>query len=91
MRAVPTGILCLLERPAIAGIRLQDQFRRAGLANGRIRFLQPVHLKREHLARMAATDVFLDTLTYNGHTTVSDVLWAGLPVVTCPGTEWPSR
>eukprot|EP00961_Rhodomonas_salina_P014663 196674-Rhodomonas_salina.1 len=40
---------------------------------------------------MAAADLFLDTLTYNGHTTVSDALWTGLPVITCPGREWLSR
>eukprot|EP00961_Rhodomonas_salina_P229206 3097891-Rhodomonas_salina.1 len=91
LHSVPTSILCLLERPVIAGIRLQDQFRRAGIDAGRIRFLPPLQPKREHLAQMAAADFFLDTVTYNGHTRVSDALWAWLPVVTCPGREWLSR
>jgi predicted O-linked N-acetylglucosamine transferase (SPINDLY family) len=45
----------------------------------------------EHLARTRLADLFLDTLPYNAHTTASDALWMGLPVVTCPGHTFPSR
>src|SRR6185503_7464420 len=45
----------------------------------------------EHLARHRLADVFLDTLPYNAHTTASDALWAGLPVVTCLGTTFAGR
>ena len=45
----------------------------------------------EHLARQRAADLFLDTLPYNAHTTASDALWAGLPVLTRAGTSFPSR
>ncbi len=45
----------------------------------------------EHLARHARADLFLDTLPYNGHTTASDALWAGVPVITCLGTAFPGR
>ena len=45
----------------------------------------------EHLARHAAADLFLDTLPYNAHTTASDALWAGLPVVTRLGTSFAGR
>jgi predicted O-linked N-acetylglucosamine transferase (SPINDLY family) len=45
----------------------------------------------EHLARHRAADLFLDTLPYNAHTTASDALWAGLPVLTCPGEGFASR
>jgi predicted O-linked N-acetylglucosamine transferase (SPINDLY family) len=44
-----------------------------------------------HLARHRAADLFLDTLPYNAHTTASDALWAGLPVLTCPGASFASR
>jgi predicted O-linked N-acetylglucosamine transferase (SPINDLY family) len=47
--------------------------------------------KAEHLARHRLADLFLDTWIYNGHTTASDALWAGLPVLTCPGDTFPSR
>ena len=45
----------------------------------------------EHLARHRLADLFLDTLPYNAHTTASDALWAGLPVLTCLGQAFPGR
>jgi predicted O-linked N-acetylglucosamine transferase (SPINDLY family) len=45
----------------------------------------------EHLARHRCADLFLDTLPYNAHTTASDALWAGLPVLTCAGEAFASR
>lgn len=47
--------------------------------------------KSEHLVRLRLADLYLDTTVYNGHTTGSDVLWAGVPMVTMAGTAWPSR
>jgi len=44
-----------------------------------------------HLARHRLADLFLDTLPYNAHTTASDALWAGLPVLTCVGSTFPGR
>lgn len=45
----------------------------------------------EHLARHRLADLFLDTLPYNAHTTASDALWAGLPVLTCLGETFAGR
>jgi len=45
----------------------------------------------EHLARHGLADLFLDTLPYNAHTTCSDALWAGLPVLTLMGHTFPGR
>jgi predicted O-linked N-acetylglucosamine transferase (SPINDLY family) len=45
----------------------------------------------EHLARHRQADLFLDTLPCNAHTTASDALWAGLPVLTCAGRTFPGR
>ena len=45
----------------------------------------------DHLARHRLADLFLDTLPYNAHTTASDALWAGLPVLTCRGETFPGR
>ena len=45
----------------------------------------------EHLARHRLADLFVDTLPYNAHTTASDALWAGLPVLTCKGAGFPGR
>lgn len=44
-----------------------------------------------HLARHRRADLFLDTLPYNAHTTASDALWAGLPVLTCAGNTFVGR
>ena len=45
----------------------------------------------EYLARFQLADLFLDTLPFNGGTTASDALWAGLPVLTCSGRSFASR
>ncbi len=45
----------------------------------------------EHLARYRLADLFLDTLPFNGGTTASDALWAGLPVLTCSGEAFAAR
>jgi predicted O-linked N-acetylglucosamine transferase (SPINDLY family) len=45
----------------------------------------------KHLARHRLADLFLDTLPYNAHTTASDALWMGLPLITTPGTAFPAR
>jgi protein O-GlcNAc transferase len=45
----------------------------------------------DHLARHRLADLFLDTLPYNAHTTASDALWAGLPVITCRGESFAGR
>ena len=45
----------------------------------------------DHLARQRQADLFLDTLPYNAHTTASDALWAGLPVLTCLGDTFAGR
>ena len=47
--------------------------------------------KPEHLARLKLADLFVDTYTYNAHTTSSDALWAGVPVITCPADAFAGR
>ena len=47
--------------------------------------------KTDHLARHACADLFLDTLTFNAHSTALDALWAGVPLVTCRGETFQSR
>lgn len=61
-----------------------------GIDPGRI-FFAPFVAQEKHLARLAAADLFLDTLPYNAHTTASDALWAGVPLVTCIGDTFASR
>jgi predicted O-linked N-acetylglucosamine transferase (SPINDLY family) len=69
---------------------LQAAAQAAGVAPGRLVFA-PRLPPAEHLARHRLAGLFLDTLPYNAHTTASDALWAGLPLVTCAGSAFAGR
>jgi predicted O-linked N-acetylglucosamine transferase (SPINDLY family) len=62
----------------------------AGIDPGRLVFAARVE-SAEHLARHRLADIVLDTLPYNAHTTASDALWMGVPVVTCLGEAFAGR
>jgi protein O-GlcNAc transferase len=87
---VEGGVLWLLEDNAIVAGNLRREAKARGIAPERLVFAPRV-LPAEHLARHRLADLFLDTLPYNAHTTGSDALWAGLPIVTCPGSTFASR
>lgn len=90
LQQVPGSVLWLLQdHPQTAG-NLRREARARGVDDGRLVFAQRLRTD-EHLARHRAADLFLDTLPYNAHTTASDALWAGLPVLTCPGRSFASR
>ncbi len=61
------------------------------MAAERIIIAPSVVAHEDHLARYRLADLFLDTLPYNAHTTASDALWAGVPVVTCVGSTFAGR
>ena len=61
-----------------------------GIASERLVFARRLPLS-EHVARHRLADLFLDTLPVNAHTTASDALWAGLPVLTCAGSTFAGR
>jgi protein O-GlcNAc transferase len=84
------SVLWLLEDNAAATANLRREAESRGIAASRIVFAPHVP-PDEHLARQRLADVFLDTLPYNAHTTASDALWMGLPVITCMGTAFPGR
>jgi predicted O-linked N-acetylglucosamine transferase (SPINDLY family) len=69
---------------------LRREARARGVAGERLVFAPAMSLP-EHLARHRVADLFLDTLHFNAHTTASVALWAGLPVLTCPGETFISR
>ena len=87
---LPDSVLWLLD----GGEAVQHNLRREALARGiapqRLVFA-PRLPRAEHLARHACADLFLDTLYCGAHTTAADALWAGLPVLTCPGHTMASR
>ncbi|HXJ02933.1 MAG TPA: tetratricopeptide repeat protein, partial [Micropepsaceae bacterium] len=87
---VEGSVLWLFEDNAIAAQNLRREAAARGVAVERIIFAPRV-MPPEHLARTRLADLFLDTLPYNAHTTASDALWMGLPIVTCPATTFPSR
>ncbi len=87
---VPGSVLWLLSGPGRADDRLRTAARDAGIDPTRLVFMakQP---QPEYLARLQRADLFLDTHPYNAHTTASDALWAGCPVLTRPGDTFAAR
>lgn len=90
MRAVPGSVLWLLESNALVRRNLTAAAVAAGVDPARLVFV-PILPHREHLARHRHADIFLDTSPCNAHTTASDALWAGLPVLTCAGDTFAGR
>ncbi|QQN61861.1 tetratricopeptide repeat protein [Bradyrhizobium diazoefficiens] len=84
------SVLWLLDGDPIARENLRREAVARGIAADRIVFAPTVPAD-EHLARHQLADLFLDTLPYNAHTSASDALWAGLPVLTCLGTAFAGR
>jgi predicted O-linked N-acetylglucosamine transferase (SPINDLY family) len=84
------SVLWLLDGDPVARENLRREAVARGIAAERIVFA-PRAPADEHLARHQLADLYLDTLPYNAHTTASDALWAGLPVVTCLGTAFAGR
>ena len=82
------SVLWLLDGPHADNLRKEAKVR--GVDPARLIFA-PKLLAEQHLARHQLADLFLDTVPYNAHTTCSDALWAGLPVVTCYGKAFPGR
>ena len=76
--------------PTRRSSNLRREADRRGVAQHRLVFAPRVGVA-EHLARHQLADLFLDTLPYNAHTTGSDALRAGVPMVTCMGNSFASR
>ena len=87
---VPGSVIWLLEDNPGATRNLRREADARGLALDRIFFAQRAPLA-DHLARHRLADLFLDTWPYNAHTTASDALWAGLPILTWRGESFAAR
>jgi predicted O-linked N-acetylglucosamine transferase (SPINDLY family) len=86
---VPGSVLWLLQDSYAEGNLRREAFHR-GITAEQIVFAE--HKPQiEHLGRLQLADLVLDTLPYNGHTTASDALWVGVPIMTCAGDTFPSR
>jgi len=88
LQQVEDSVLWLLDGPGAPNLRAQAT--RRGIDSARLIFA-PKARPETHLARHQLADLFLDTLPYNAHTTASDALWTGLPLVTCIGDVFQSR
>jgi predicted O-linked N-acetylglucosamine transferase (SPINDLY family) len=88
--AVPGSVLWLLRDNPVAERNLRREAAAQGVDPERLIFADRCSLDA-HLARHRLADLFLDTLPYNAHTTASDALWAGLPVLTCQGKAFAGR
>jgi predicted O-linked N-acetylglucosamine transferase (SPINDLY family) len=90
LRSVPGSVLWLLEANDLVTGNLRSEAEKRGVDPGRLLFA-PLVASAEHLGRHRHADLFLDTLPCNAHTTASDALWAGLPVLTCSGNTFAGR
>lgn len=90
LQAVPDSVLWMLRYSPDCVSRLQKEAEKRGIDTKRLVFGDRVN-KSAHLARHQHADLFLDTKTYNAHTTASDSLYAGLPLISCPGESFASR
>ncbi|KAK3162826.1 hypothetical protein QOZ80_1BG0094300 [Eleusine coracana subsp. coracana] len=90
LKRVPNSALWLLRFPAAGEMRLRAYASSKGVRADQIIFTE-VAAKNEHIRRSALADLFLDTPLCNGHTTGTDALWAGLPMITLPLEKMATR
>jgi protein O-GlcNAc transferase len=90
LKALPGSVLWLLEDSASMTGHLRVRAAARGVDAGRLVFA-PRATPAAHLARHRLADLFVDTLPYGAHTTASDALWAGLPLLTCLGAQFDGR
>ncbi|MFV0245198.1 MAG: tetratricopeptide repeat protein [Qingshengfaniella sp.] len=90
MREVEHSVLWLLDMNDSAPANLRREAEARGVDSGRLIFSK-VLPQAEHVARYRLADLFLDTFNVNAHTTASDSLYAGVPMVTRPGLQFAAR
>ena len=90
LAAAPDAVLWLFESRPLASANLQREVEARGVDPGRLIAAKGLPLA-QHLARASCADLFLDTFPYCAHTTASDALWAGVPLVTLAGETFASR
>ena len=88
---VEGSVLWLSAVNPLAVENLRNEAAARGVAPERLVFAERLPLLEDHLRRLQLADLFLDTFHYNAHATANHALWAGLPVLTCPGESFASR
>ncbi len=90
MQELPGAVLWLLRWNEQCEAPLREAIGQRGIAQDRVVFAPPMR-NAEHITRFALADIYLDAWPCNGHTTVSDALWSGVPVVTLQGRTFVAR
>ena len=90
LRDVPKSVLWLLKSNDLVEYNLKYEAEKRDVDSDRLFFGEKL-LKDRHLARLKLADLAIDTIIVNGHTTTSDALWAGVPVITLQGRHFASR
>ncbi len=90
LHELPGAVLWLLQWNVNVQATLTAAARARGIGPERIVFA-PLLMPQEHLSRLALADIYLDAWPCNGHTTVGEALWVGLPVVTVSGPTFAQR
>ncbi len=90
LKRAPNSVLWLMANTARNQANLLDRFQAGGISPKRIIFCPRAHYE-QHISRQQAADLGIDTFPVNGHTTTSEQLWGGLPVLTVKGTNFASR
>jgi predicted O-linked N-acetylglucosamine transferase (SPINDLY family) len=85
------GVLWLQQADAAVSANLRKEALRRGIDERRLIFADRTATLPDHLARLRAADLFIDTFPYNAHATALDALWAGLPLLTYAGESFASR
>ncbi len=92
LRGVPDSVLWLQGANALTVGNLRDAAIASGVDAARLIFAPRVPTKREHLKRLSRADLMLDTISWHtGHSSASDALWAGVPLLTVPGHHFANR
>ena len=90
LQRTPKGVLWLLSGAETAHVALRAYAQSKGIDPARLVFAQKL-ANPDHLARYVLADLFLDTTPYGAHTTASDAMWMGIPVLTLSGRSFASR
>lgn len=90
LREIPGSVLWLMQTNEQAARNLAREAAARGIGPGRLCYAPPLPLE-QHMARLQAADLFVDTTPCSAHTTASDALWVGLPLVTVCGETFASR
>jgi len=90
MKKVEPSVLWLFRSNQFAEMNLKKEAEKRSIDPSRIIFADMM-VRNEHLARYSCGDIFLDTFNFNAHSTASDALWSGMPVLTMVGRGFSAR